>query len=190
MRVAISQRVVFSDKGANRDALEHDYCEYYSRFNLHLIPIPNVLSNVAEYLSDLSIDRVILSGGNDVNPTLYGATLEPESSHSLDRDRTEGEIVKFSIENQIPLLAECRGMQFLNVFFGGKLSRVKNHVNLRHKVYFEGNHSREFDLDNNSVNSYHSFGITDAECSDKFQVIARADYSDPKCQDSSEPKLR
>ena len=126
MKLAITQRVIFMDKGANRDALEQDYVEYYQKYGFKIIPIPNVLDNIEEYFKDILPDRIILSGGNDINPKLYGEESEDNDSLSSNRvsearDKTDKKVLHIAIKRNIPVLCECRGMQFLNVYFGGKL---------------------------------------------------------------------
>lgn len=68
------------------------------------------------------IDGLLLSGGNDINPSMYN---ELPYTEALDpsglRDRTEKLILKDFFKTPKPILGICRGMQFINVFFGGSL---------------------------------------------------------------------
>jgi putative glutamine amidotransferase len=67
-------------------------------------------------------DGVILSGGEDVDPQFYGQEPHPQIGPTIpERDLFEITIVKHVIENNIPLLAICRGVQILNVALGGTL---------------------------------------------------------------------
>ena len=50
---------------------------------------------------------------------------------TLKRNKVEKSIIKFSIKNKIPLLGVCRGMQLVNIYFGGKI-RLKNHMRTNH----------------------------------------------------------
>ena len=43
----------------------------------------------------------------------------------LKRNKVEKSIIKFSIKNKIPLLGVCRGMQLVNIYFGGKIRLKK-----------------------------------------------------------------
>ena len=68
------------------------------------------------------LDALIISGGYDVSPSLYGQ--EPhkklhETCHK--RDSYEIALIEKAVANNIPILGICRGMQLLNVFFGGNL---------------------------------------------------------------------
>jgi putative glutamine amidotransferase len=68
------------------------------------------------------IDGLVLSGGIDLNPKLYGEQMHPEADEPDDiRDATELALLHASLERDMPVLAICRGMQLLNVALGGSL---------------------------------------------------------------------
>ena len=52
------------------------------------------------------------------------------------RDKFEAKLVDLSIIKSIPILAVCRGFQFVNNYFGGSLEKIKNHSNTNHKITF------------------------------------------------------
>src|SRR5262245_22163979 len=114
-RIVITQRVIPSEQGAPRDGLEQDYVLYYESFDISLIPMPNVLRDPSGWLKELKPEACIISGGNDVNPTRYGAEPAPTSTHADERDATEEALLMFASTQKIPVLSECRGTQFLNV---------------------------------------------------------------------------
>lgn len=67
------------------------------------------------------LDGLVIAGGADVDPALYG---QPNRScRHLDplRDRLESELIHWALRHQKPLLAICRGAQLLNVALGGTL---------------------------------------------------------------------
>lgn len=70
------------------------------------------------------VDALILTGGGDVNPALYGETPH-ESFRPAEpgRDEIEIALAREAIARQLPLLAICRGMQVLNVAAGGTLEQ-------------------------------------------------------------------
>ena len=67
-------------------------------------------------------DGVLIPGGNDINPKLYGQKEDLLTSADVPkRDKLEAILLKLTLKNDIPLLCICRGMQILNIFCGGAL---------------------------------------------------------------------
>ncbi len=65
---------------------------------------------------------LLLMGGTDVNPKLYGASPAPEVDEPDDeRDAVEWRLIDEALERDLPILAICRGLQMLNVHHGGSL---------------------------------------------------------------------
>ena len=69
------------------------------------------------------LDGVLLTGGGDIAPARFGETPHPETSLiSEERDVLELELVtRRAIDDAVPLLAICRGIQVLNVALNGTL---------------------------------------------------------------------
>jgi gamma-glutamyl-gamma-aminobutyrate hydrolase PuuD len=68
------------------------------------------------------LDGLVLTGGPDVDPALYGAEPHPLSQPPrLQRDERELALIAACERGGVPLLAICRGMQLLNVAKGGTL---------------------------------------------------------------------
>jgi putative glutamine amidotransferase len=65
---------------------------------------------------------IMLSGGNDLNPALYGETPnEHTEDFSEERDAQELKLLEWALEDDKPVLAICRGLQLINVAQGGSL---------------------------------------------------------------------
>lgn len=79
--------------------------------------------DVAGYANEL--DGLILQGGVDVHPSLYGGNSEGEIeknyTYDLVRDKYELALINAFIEKKKPILGICRGLQLLNVYLGGTL---------------------------------------------------------------------
>jgi putative glutamine amidotransferase len=69
-----------------------------------------------------SVDGILLTGGEDVDPAHYGAAprAETDAPH-VARDRSEIALVIAAKTMAVPTLAICRGLQILNVALGGTL---------------------------------------------------------------------
>jgi putative glutamine amidotransferase len=70
-------------------------------------------------------DGLVLSGGIDIDPSLYGGEREykrsPLSGWEKDRDLFEQAVLRMAWERELPVLGVCRGMQLINVTLNGNL---------------------------------------------------------------------
>jgi putative glutamine amidotransferase len=91
---------------------------------LPLILPPDAASTESpDQLLDL-LDGLVLAGGADIDPALYGAEPAAESrGWRTERDRFEIALAAGALERDMPVLGVCRGMQLLNVACGGTLDQ-------------------------------------------------------------------
>jgi putative glutamine amidotransferase len=69
-----------------------------------------------------SVDGVLLPGGGDVDPKFYGAEVHPATQKpDLSRDELELNLVRWAVNDDLPLMGICRGNQVINVALGGTL---------------------------------------------------------------------
>src|SRR5699024_9843165 len=69
-----------------------------------------------------SVDGVIFAGGEDFDPALYGSNAyDLVENYSTDQDRSDLELLSLAIEEGKPILGICRGMQLINIYYGGSL---------------------------------------------------------------------
>lgn len=69
------------------------------------------------------LQGLVLSGGTDLCPELYGQPAEPGQSYDIPRDELESKVLDFALQKQLPMLGICRGCQLINVRLGGALFR-------------------------------------------------------------------
>lgn len=97
-----------------------DYLESVRRAGAEPVLLDRGADRPADVLD--RVDAIVLTGGGDVDPALYGGL--PDSRHSAaepGRDAYEIELVVRALERDVPMLAICRGAQVLNVACGGTL---------------------------------------------------------------------
>ena len=152
MKIGVTQRVELNQEvGEVRDALDQNWTRLLELAGCVVTPIPNALNQVDAWLSSQNLDGFLLSGGNDLSH-LPGART---ASHA--RDTTEASILKWAMEYKLPVIGICRGMQMINCYLGGKLSKIEGHVKRDHEVYcVKGGFIVDVDQ---QVNSYHDYSI-------------------------------
>ncbi len=178
--VGITQRVVhLPDREERRDMLDQAWTGFVSACGFDLIPIPNRLDDPVDYLSRVGVDAIILSGGGNVSDqwlTLSGQfpTVPPMLPDvAPERDEMESKLLRASTVQGWPVIGVCRGMQFINLFHGGRLEPVRGHVGIYHQLSSRvTNDGFYFD---ERVNSFHDFGVPLDGLGRELQVLAEAE---------------
>lgn len=149
--------------------------------------------NIEQYLS--MVDGVYLTGaGSNINPALYGQTnLTPEKQQDIGRDNFDLPLIHAALKLGLPVFAICRGMQEMNVAFGGDLHQKLYAVPTKndhredgqesvdeqyadiHTVHFEAGNwlGKLLGQDEIPVNSLHGQGIK--TLGNGVRVIGRAE---------------
>ena len=121
---------------------------------------------------DTSYDGLLLGGGPDVNPLLYGEEVNGANSIDHERDKNDLALTMAYLKTGKPILCICRGCQFINVYFGGTLIQdlpnAKEHqtdtleIEISHGATTrEGSFARKVFGENPIVNSYHHQAVKD-----------------------------
>jgi putative glutamine amidotransferase len=119
-----------------------DYVESVKRAGGHPVLLRN--SDDAGAVVE-SLDGLLLTGGLDVDPALYGEPTHATTHTAPDRDRFEVPLSKAAVAHDLPVLAICRGVQVLNVAGGGSLVQ-----DIPSEVTTELNHSIDLPRDHHA----------------------------------------
>jgi putative glutamine amidotransferase len=133
-------------------------------------------SDWSERLS--GIDGVIMPGGADIDPKNYGQDPIADHLYGIDalQDSVDISLVRHVIDNGIPLLAICRGLQITNVALGGTLVQHMEHPHLHHvSTVTLDPAATELGLTHSQleVSCYHHQAID--RLAERLTVLARAD---------------
>lgn len=156
-----------------------------------LLPVVSDEKLISEMVDN--IDALILSGGYDVSSYYYNQEPIKINETFPERDFFDFALLKYALKKGIPILGICRGMQIINVFFGGTLyqdlslhkdsikhDQEVNPTFLWHKVKLIEN-SLIYDIINQEevmVNSFHHQGID--KVGEGLKVSARASDNLPE----------
>lgn len=152
-----------------------------------IIPFNTDDELISEQIS--CIDALILTGGHDVDPFLYGEEPSQKLGEIFpERDSFDFTLIKYAKEKNIPILGICRGYQIINVYHGGSLYQDLSYKNDCFVKHWQA-HSSElvthtvnidkdsklysmFDSEEIRVNSFHHQILKDIP--DNFRATAHA----------------
>ena len=101
------------------------YLDYFESNNLIVVFL--TLNNYKYLINSLSCFALI--GGGDVNPKIYNSfdTLD----YDYELDKLEFLLIKEALNRKLPIFGICRGLQILNIYFGGNLKEIpSSHLGL------------------------------------------------------------
>lgn len=139
--VLVTMRVDMNEFGERRDCLDQNWVALLAAAGFTAVPVPNNPDTALALAAGISPAGFLLTGGNSL--VAYGGDA-PE------RDETERRLLDHSIQNNVPVAGVCRGMQFVQHYFGVTIERIDNHVARVHGVAMDGAR--------HEVNSYHNWG--------------------------------
>ncbi len=133
------------------------------------------------------VGGLLLSGGPDVHPSRYGQEPDPAAGLKLapGLDELELRALEYALSRDMPVLAICRGMQLLNVAFGGRLIQdlpghrsdesAGNGEPASHQIYVAPGAKAAAIIGSAGffrVNSYHHQGLKEAQRAPRLMSTA------------------
>lgn len=169
---------VTMDAGFSNDR-DHDYLnrEYSNSITgLGYIPllIPNTDAAI-EILCKIPVKGIIFSGGSDIGLDYASLKKYQAVEISQERDNQESNILEFALKNNIPVFGICRGMQFLNVKFGGDLISDLSSISPECVRKHDRNEHDMILIKENEkirINSFHHQGFTEKMTAPDFEILA------------------
>ena len=142
-KIIITQRIDKVGKfNEIRDNLDIRFSKMIETLGMLPFVIPNNIKKTKIYLNKIKPDGIILSPGGD-------------SKKRDQRRKIEHLLINYSLKYNKPILGLCRGAQAINLFFGGNILKVKNHVKKMHKIEGKLIGKNKYLY----VNSFHDYAI-------------------------------
>ena len=103
-----------------RQQINNSYIESIIQAGGIPLCIPIIQQGINEVLS--KVDGLLLIGGYDVNPKYFDEHPHPKVGRiETNRDESDFALLQEALNLNMPVFAVCRGLQVLNVLFGGSL---------------------------------------------------------------------
>jgi putative glutamine amidotransferase len=153
MRLSLESRYL-----EERDALSREWFITLQREGIKPYPIPNIVDSPEFYLDEIKPDALILSGGDT-------------PGKDIPRDSTETALLAGAIKRNLPVFGVCRGIQLINTFFGGTLSKVEGHIGTPHKIDIRP-HWHNIYGKRTMVNSFHRDAISVDDLANGLEIGA------------------
>ncbi len=147
---------------------EEAYAEYLMQFGYQSFVLPFTLD--IQTVIGFQPQLILLTGGGDVPADYFDSNIDTISQN--DRDCLEKSLIEYAMNNDIPLLGICRGMQMINGFLGGKITRDvlgRHPIAVNHMVRFLHNGAKY------EVNSFHQDFIHFHALSNSLKAIGLSD---------------
>ena len=156
-RVGITQKIMKHPRYDEvMDCLDTNWAELLIPLGILPVPLPLIPAEAATDIWEmLKLDGLILSGGNTL--VEYADKTDAPESLSPERDAYEKALLKAALSTASPILGVCRGMQIINIYYYGRLAKIKGHGGSRHHLVAE-DATNGFDFPS-EVNSFHDCAV-------------------------------
>lgn len=177
----------------NADEIDEDaqlYLDAVEKAGGEAVYLPQIKTEEDAKKALAEVDALVVTGGEDIDPSYYNAEPDEKLEDVNEaRDTSDSILITEALDEDIPMLATCRGMQFLNVLSGGTLYQDLPTQNPSEIVHRDPNHEEwvkheiTVDADNivadafgdagtYTVNSWHHQTVD--KLGDNLKVVATA----------------
>ena len=177
----------------NADEIDEDaqlYLDAVEKAGGEAVYLPQIKTEEDAKNALAEVDALVVTGGEDIDPSYYNAEPDEKLEDINEaRDTSDSILITEALDEDIPMLATCRGMQFLNVLSGGALYQDLSTQNPSEIVHRDQNHEEwvkheiTVDADNivadafggagtYTVNSWHHQAVD--KLGDNLKVVATA----------------
>lgn len=173
MKIGITARFFYED-GKRKQGVNQTYLDVLKRYGAQ--PILLFAETDNRDLMD-RCDGFLITGGGDLNPLLFGGDNLSENVHDA-LDQLDFTVLDYCVKKKKPCLGICRGIQSINVFFGGTLYQTGyEHHRRKHDCFCRISNKRgifsKLKDEELKINSFHHQGI---EClSPRLMKIGESD---------------
>ena len=120
--IGVSTSITVGGAGPERAYVNSTYLHAIQQAGGVPVLLPPQLSGASLSRLLRGLDGLLLTGGGDVDPALFGEAPHPKLYDvAPSRDTVETTSVRVALDRRLPILAICRGVQVLNVALGGSL---------------------------------------------------------------------
>lgn len=144
-----------------RDAISHDWIAFLEAHRIRPVLIPTTVRDPVGFVVAIGAQALILSNGENVD--------------GGPRDQTEAALLTHALSSALPVIGVCRGLQFVQTYFGGPLRsglRASGHVATVHEIALDGLLRDQTGLSTCEVNSYHDQGVHLSELAAPLHPLA------------------
>lgn len=161
-RIGVTCRVTHAQGYVEaRDSLAQDWIGFFESQLPEALwqLLPNRGRDAPRHFAAWGLNALILSGGNSLGE-------EPV------KDETDIALLEYALDNDIPVLGICRGMQVMHHYFGGRLQPADKTLHVRGRHFLKSTSVGTIPAFTLEVNSYHTQCIRADELTDAFHPLA------------------
>ena len=119
MKIGVTCRILIED-GTRKEFVNEDYIKLLDKYGFTPIFLSSTTSKLEDYLE--ICDCFLIPGGDDIDAEYYQQENHKKNILADPKiDSLDMKVIDYAINNNKPILGICRGLQIINIYFGGTL---------------------------------------------------------------------